>query len=285
MRHHARLELLQQLLGFAAQHRLGVRHVGRVGLGRDQVDTGPRAALDLIEQARSRAIGEHRVLTGAQPEHLLQQQDGFLDRPGTWVGTEVAMAFVHRAAVIGHAWKLLTGRGARAVLGRHAGDFQIRIALVVAKENVVLGVLRLDEVVFEQQRLGLGPHHRRVQSHNLADHVPDARAAMVLAEIAGHPLFQIACLANVKKRILRIEIAIHARQGRQRGDLGQQFSGVQFRRHGRIVIAVSRHCRLAGYEAQSRTGPHGARFIRYSSGCVDQSASIFALFTTLAQLA
>jgi hypothetical protein len=40
MRHHARLQRLQQLLGFAAQQCLGV-HVGRIGLGRDELTQGP----------------------------------------------------------------------------------------------------------------------------------------------------------------------------------------------------------------------------------------------------
>ena len=37
------------------------------------------------------------------------------------------------------------------------------------------GVERLDQVVLEQQRLGLGAHHRRLQARDPADHVADAR--------------------------------------------------------------------------------------------------------------
>jgi hypothetical protein len=52
-----------------------------------------------------------------------------------------------------------------------------------------LRVQRLDEVVFQQQRLGLGAHHRGLHAHNLAHHVADARAAVVLAGNSWKPAF------------------------------------------------------------------------------------------------
>ena len=50
VRHHARFHLLQQCLGFATQHGLGIAHVRRVVLGTDQIHAGAGATLDLIEQ-------------------------------------------------------------------------------------------------------------------------------------------------------------------------------------------------------------------------------------------
>ncbi len=58
---------------------------------------------------------------------------------------------------------------------------------------------------------------------NFADHVADARAAMVLLEVAGHPALEVARLAHVEQRILRIEVAVHPRQRGQRSHLGQEF--------------------------------------------------------------
>ena len=101
-------------------------------------------------------------------------------------------------------------------------DLQIRITLVVAKENVVARVERLDQVVLEQQRLGLGANDRRLHPNDLADHVADARAAVVLLEVARHALAQIARLADVEHRVLRVEIAVHAGQAGQRRHIGQQ---------------------------------------------------------------
>ena len=41
-------------------------------------------------------------------------------------------------------------------------------------------------------------------------------------KIAGHALFQIARLAHIKHLALFVKVAIHPRQRRQRGHLGQQ---------------------------------------------------------------
>ena len=67
------------------------------------------------------------------------------------------MVLVNCTAVIHHPWRcfgmgMTQGIGA-TLLG--TGDFQIRVAFVVAKQNVVTRLEGLDEVVFQQQGLGL----------------------------------------------------------------------------------------------------------------------------------
>jgi hypothetical protein len=52
--------------------------IARVVGGGDQPTHGPRAALDLIQQTRPRAVVEHRVFAGAQAKHLLHQLDDSL---------------------------------------------------------------------------------------------------------------------------------------------------------------------------------------------------------------
>ena len=227
VRHHARLQGLQQFLGFAPQQGLSVRHIGRVGLGRDQIHARPGAALDLVQQAGPRSVGKHRVFASAQPEHFLQKLNALLHRPGAGVRAKVAVLFVHRPTVVRHArkdlpWRVASGPG-------RAGDLEVRVALVVAEQDVELGVQRLDQVVFQQQRLGLGAHHRGLHAHDLADHVANARAAMVLLEVARYPALEVERLAHVQQRILRVEIAVHARQRRQRSHLGQKFFGMHIR--------------------------------------------------------
>jgi hypothetical protein len=56
--------------------------------------------------------------------------------------------------------------------GTGAGDLQVRVALVVAEQDVESRVQRLDEVVLEQQRLGLGAHHRGLQPRDAATICP-----------------------------------------------------------------------------------------------------------------
>ena len=229
MRRHARLQRLQQRLRFAAQKLPGARHVRRVILMADQAHARRSAALDLIKQARPRAIGKNRVLTRAQAKHLLQQLDGFFHRPGIRIRAEIAVFAIHRATVISQprVRQRAGGRRRRRVFFMpRARQLEIGVAFIVAEKNVVFGRELLDQVVFQNQRLGLGAHHRRLQPCNLADHVANARAAVVLLKIAGHALFQIARLAHIKHLALFVKVAVHPRQRRQRGHLGQQLRRV-----------------------------------------------------------
>ena len=260
VRHHARFELLQQLAGFAAQHGLGIAHIQRIGFGRYQIHAGAGATLDLIEQTGAAAVGKHRVLAGAQPKDFLQQLNAFLDRPGTGIGAEVAVLLVHGAAVVGNARKLLKRRFALlAVTVGHAGYLEIGIAFVVPEQDVVFGVQRLDEIVFQQQRLGFGAHHRGLQTRDLADHMAYARAAMLLLEVAGNATLEVDGLAHVEQDTGSIEIAIDAGQWRQRGHLGQQFGGMRGR-HGRYCLRMWTNPAASGSNdrAACRTSTKGA---------------------------
>ena len=126
--------VVHQLVLVAEQEALGVLDVARVVVGRDQAHARPRAALDLVQQARPRAVVEDGVLAGAQAEHLLDQLDRLLDRPGARERAEVAVLAVDRAAVVGDA-RERPRRRAAAGFGA-AGDLQVRVALVVAEQDV-----------------------------------------------------------------------------------------------------------------------------------------------------
>ena len=232
-RHHLRLQRIHQLLLLALQEALGVGDVARVVVGRDVVDARARAALDLVEQARPGAVGEHRVLAGAQVEHLLDQLDRVLHRPGGRERAEVAVLLVDRAAVVGDARKAVRL------------DLQVRIALVVDEADVEARRQRLDQVVLEQQRLGLRAHHRRLHAGDPRDHVagPDRAfaAGVALGEVARDALLQVARLADVEHVVGGVEEAVDAGQVRQRRDLGEE----ALARRGAIVFARNIDRRLA----------------------------------------
>ncbi len=249
VRHHLRLQLVDHLLLI---HRAGSArhcvHVARVVGLRDQPDAGPRAALDLVQQAGPRAVGEDRVLAGAQAEDLLHQLDRLLDGPRIGVGAEVAVLAVHRAAEVAHARKTLGLRGA-LVRGPNSRDLQVGVALVVAEQDVELGVQRLDQVVLEQQRLGLGAHHRGLQPRDARNHVADARATVVLVQVAGDPLLQVARLAHVQHAALRIEVAVDAGQAGQRGHLGRAAARATWARRAHAAARFSvRRCSVIGVD-------------------------------------
>ncbi len=217
---HLPLQLVDHLLRLAEQKGFSIAHVQRVIGLRHQADAGPGAAADLVQQTGPRAVGEDRVLAGAQAEHLLDQVDRLLHRPGARVGAEVAVPAVDAAAVVGDAREASRLRRGEALAA--AGDLQVGVALVVAEQDVELGVQRLDQVVLEQQRLGLGAHHGRFQPRDARHHMADARAAVVLVEVAGHALLQVARLADVQHLVARVEVAVHAGQAGQRRHLGEQ---------------------------------------------------------------
>ena len=140
---HLRLHLGQHFARAALQEQRGALHVLAVLVLRDEAHARRGAALDLVEHARPRAVGEYRVVASAQHEHLLQQGDAFTHRARAGERPEVAVAAVERAAVEAQLRKLL------------AGQADVRIALVVAEQDVVARLVRLDEVVLKQQRLDL----------------------------------------------------------------------------------------------------------------------------------
>ena len=227
MRQHPLLQLLHHVVGGAIEKIAGMSHVLGVVFGRDQAHAGATAALDLVQQAGPRAVGKHRILAGAQAEYFLHQLDGFLHRPGVRVGAEIAVLAVRGATVVGHA--RIFARLRRVVCARRGGDsreLEIGVALVVAEQDVVARLERLDQVVFEDERFCLGAYHRHFQPGDLAHHEADTRAAMILLEIAGDAPLEVHRLADVQHLIVGIEIAVHARQGGQGGHLGQQFGAV-----------------------------------------------------------
>ncbi len=257
--HHLRLQVVDHGLRLAEQETLGIAHVACVVVAADQSHARPRAALDLVQQARPRAVVEHRVLAGAQAEHLLHELDRLLHRPGVGVGAEIAVLAIDGAAEIGHARVGWSQRGhviagARpggtcgGLAGTRAGDLQIGVALVVAEQDVEPRRKRLDEVILEQQRLGLAAHDGGLQPRDAADHVADARAVVILVQVAGDTLLQVACLADVEHLALGVDPAVDAGQARQRRHLGEQPLA---RRHacGGGVQRVGRRRRL-GHRAR-----------------------------------
>ena len=110
---------------------------------------------------------------------------------------------------------------------RFPGQADIRIALVVAKEDVVARLVRLDEIVLEQQRLALGARGGDLDSRNLRNHRCDSRLVPGLLEVTRHTLLQVARLAHVQRLAGGIEHPVDARAVRQRRE---QLAGVESQR-------------------------------------------------------
>ena len=201
---HAGFHLLQDFLVPALQEGDGRVHVTTVGRLVNQADAGGAAAADLVQQARTRAVGEVAVFAGAQVEDLLQHLDALAHGEGTGIGTEVLSAAVGAAPIVGN---LREGVGA---------ELQERVGLVVAEQDVEAGLQRLDQVVFQQQRFGLGADGGGVDLHHAGHHLGNARAGQRLAEVRAHPLAQVPRLAHVQHGAGCVLHPIDAGQRRQR---------------------------------------------------------------------
>jgi hypothetical protein len=155
----------------AGEEQAGETHVLVVLVLRHQADAGRRTAVDLVQQAGPRAVGEHAVLAGAQQEGALHQLYRLAHGPHAGQRPEIACVAPDGAAVEGDARE--------GVLR----ELDVGIGLVVPEQDVVLRPQALDQVVFEDERLGLGAHHRGVDAHHLRHHHADARTRRGALEV------------------------------------------------------------------------------------------------------
>ncbi len=237
---HLLLQSLEHLLLPALQEARGIAHVARVVLLADRADARRRAAVDLVQQARPRAVVEDGVLAGPQLEYLLQDLHALAHRMRARERAEVLVALVGRAAVVRHA---------RIAMRR---QLQQRIRLVVAEQDVVARRQCLDQVVLEQQRLGLAADHRGVDAGDARHHHRDARRQLGLVEIARDALLQVARLADIEHAAGRVVIAVDAGKSRQRGDHRAGIeAGFQLRLRSRLRLlrrraGLGRHSQNVG---------------------------------------
>ena len=101
------------------------------------------------------------------------------------------------------------------------------ITLVVLEQNVVFGLVQLDERVFEHERLKLGLHDNDIEIRNVRDHGRHLRQVLA-AKIARDAVFERFCLADVDDLAVLVEHDVHARQQREHIGLFAQLFGSEF---------------------------------------------------------
>ena len=179
-------------------------HVIAVVVHGNQLHAGRRATPDLVLQARSRAVPEIAVLALAHLEQLLHQVEAFAHGKRARIRPEIAPRHIACAAMKSEPRIVLATR-----------EVDIRIALVVAQQDVVARLERFDQLRFEQQRFALGARHRDVRAGDLRHHGSDARLHPRLEEVAADTLLQVAGLADIQQIAVRVEVTIDARRSRE----------------------------------------------------------------------
>ena len=171
--------------GFAVQKRHGMANLLAVFFGRHRTHARRGAAVDLREQARAVAVGEYAVFAGAKPKHFLQDFNAVAHRIAVGIGAEILVRLFGRAAKIGQLRKFVPAH------------HQIRIRLVVPKQDIVFWRQRLNQVVFQNQRFGFIACQRDFHPRNLLNHQLDAWRMVGFLEIAGDAAFQVHRLADI----------------------------------------------------------------------------------------
>ncbi len=187
--------------GLALQEQLGIGHQRVVVIKPDPADARRAAPLDLVQQAGPRPAAERRIGARAQQEHPLKLVQGPVHRPGTGKGAVIIALF--RLGTT-----MLLDLGKRVRLGHQ----NVRERLVVAQKHIVARLELLDEVLFQQQRLGLGARGQEHHRAGFADHPCDPCRMSRAARIVRNPSPEVARLADVKHRPLRIQHPVDTRR-------------------------------------------------------------------------
>ena len=192
------------IAALAREKILGQLDQAQIVRRRDPVHAGRRTALDLVEQAGSRTVGEDAVGAGAEQEGALQRSDGPMDRAGRGEGAVVIALPVARAPVLGDLRR-----------GGVAGDQDVGERLVVAQQHVVARHQLLDQVDLEQQRLQLGMGDDHFEARGLGHHAAQTLGQLADLGIGGDPLLQVARLADIECVARFVQHAIDTGAGRQ----------------------------------------------------------------------
>src|SRR5690606_5286286 len=145
-----------------------------------------RTAPDLMQQTGATAIGVDAVLTGAQPKHLLQDLNGFTHPPGVGIRAKEMALPAGTAPVIGNTRRLVRA------------DHQVGVGLVIPEKNVVAWPQTLDEVVFQQQGLGLAAGNSHLDARDTRHHMGNAGTAQRFLKVRADTTLEIPRLAHIQ---------------------------------------------------------------------------------------
>ena len=205
----SRLHLFGQLGlnggGFATKESFGVGNQLRIARPVDPIDTGRRAAFNLIQQAGPVTIVEETVAATAQQKQLFQCVQRDIDRTGTCKGAIIFPLIPPRAAM------LLDARIIMVSAQQDEGE-----AFVVAQQHVVGGAIPLDQLRLQQERLRLAVSGHDRHAAGQRYHPPQPVGQSVHLCIIGHAVFERPGFADIEHIAARIMHPVHAGFGWQR---------------------------------------------------------------------
>jgi len=195
---HGFVEFVAQLLAAAFEEHHRVAHILGILLWRDQLGARALAALDLVLQAWTGAVGEIAVFALAHGKGLLQQAEALANGARTGVRPEIPPLGFLRPAVDAQP-REFTFR-----------QEYVGIRLIVAQQNVVRRAPLLDQVLLEQQRLGLVGGNGGFDLGDARHQRSGFRRQAGLAEVAGQAFLEVLGLAHIEQPRLGVEHPVYA---------------------------------------------------------------------------
>ena len=230
---HLDPERLHERLLAALEEELDLLDVGAIGVLRDRLDARALAALDVIQEARplERADAVLDVdRAGPEREQPADEVHRLVDARRRGVRPEVPAAVVD---------ELARPLDPREVVAER--DLDVRVALVVLQPDVEPRAIALDEVGFEEERLGDGVGQRELDVGDAVDDAPDPvdlAARRLLLPVGADAAAQALRLADVHDVAASV---LHQVDAGPVGKLGE--GGREFRSHALDASATARRTR------------------------------------------
>jgi len=215
---HLALQVLDQIPGAAFEKVLEGARLRLVIVLGNRAHARPRAAVDVVFQAR--LVEEYfRVAPGAAaPATVVHQGAGA--HLEDLLGHAHGLAHLARARERPEVGRFVALGGADFEQGRELlveRELKVRVPLVVLEPDVEVRLVHLDQVVFENQGFFLGARHDDLEVGDELDHLARKdRVPAILSEIRAHAAPQAARLADVDDLALGVLVQVHA------GLLGQR---------------------------------------------------------------
>ena len=149
--------------------------------------------------AHEDALGIYLVLAGAQAVGLVEEVHQVARRQRRTVRPEIPPgALLHPAGDVNPGICV-------------AGDAYPRIGLGILEEYVVLWLVLLNEVVFQQQGVSLGIYHGVLRVRYLGHKYAGFGVEPLRGhEVLRHPLVQVLCLAHIYDLALGVVVAVNS---------------------------------------------------------------------------
>lgn len=202
--HHFRFHLAAYLVGIAFYDLTCGVHILPVFDGGNLVfadtATGAEVVLetDLVFALVHTPLG-HVGVAGADGVEPVYQLDDEVERVAETVGTIVFTGALHDMARLEDAGELLLG------------DADAGVTFAVFEKDVVVGLVLLDEVVFEQEGVLLAVHYDVVYVGDVFDELFGLEAVLLFVEVTAHAAVEVLRLAHIDDLPCLIEVLVHAR--------------------------------------------------------------------------